>query len=162
MAKIEELAEIALQMRARSYAPYSAFAVGAALEAADGSVYGGCNVENAAYGPSMCAERTAIFKAVSEGRQDFKRIVIAGGPAGEEPAAFCPPCGCCRQVLSEFCDPDTFSIILVNGKREMQTYSLRELLPLGFTKEALGADSPKMGGVIRAEGERCRSIEEFS
>ncbi len=131
------LIQTALEMRRRAYAPYSAFAVGAAIETADGKIFGGCNIENAAYGPTMCAERTAIFKAVSEGHRVFRRIVIAGGPAGQEPQSLCPPCGSCRQVLAEFCDPDTFEIILTKADGETETHTLKELLPLGFTKDAL-------------------------
>lgn len=135
--EIRELIGKALAMRDLSYAPYSAFAVGAALEAEDGTVYGGCNVENAAYGSTMCAERTAVFKAVSEGRRAFRRIAIAGGPAGEMPKKPCFPCGSCLQVLSEFCDPDSFEIILATTKDSWQTHTLRELLPLGFTEKNL-------------------------
>lgn len=134
---LRKLSAAALRMRTFAYAPYSAFAVGAALETADGSVFGGCNIENAAYGPTMCAERTAIFKAVSEGHRSFRRIVIAGGPAGREPQNFCPPCGACRQVLSEFCDPETFEIFLTRGDGAMERHTLKELFPLGFTKNAL-------------------------
>ena len=134
---IARLVRKALSMRELSYAPYSAFAVGAALEAADGSVFGGCNIENAAYGPTMCAERTALFKAVSEGRRSFRRIVIAGGPLSKGPLSFCPPCGCCRQALAEFCDPETFEIILARADGKTEAHTLKELLPLGFTKDAL-------------------------
>ena len=134
---VERLVRKALSMRELSYAPYSDFAVGAALEASDGRLFGGCNIENAAYGPTMCAERTALFKAVSEGCRSFRRIVIAGGPAGDAPQRFCPPCGSCRQVLAEFCDPETFEIILAGADGKTETHTLKELLPLGFTKNAL-------------------------
>ena len=129
----EKLAALALKARERSYSPYSHFQVGAALLAADGTVYQGCNIENAAYSPSVCAERTAIFKAVSENRQDFKAIAIAGGPAGAQlPLPACSPCGVCRQVLMEFCDPDSFEIILVRSQTEFTQMLLRYLLPLAF------------------------------
>lgn len=117
--------------------PYSGFAVGAALLCADGRVFTGCNIENAAYPATNCAERTAIFKAVSEGKTEFRAIAIVGGPKGKEPENFCAPCGVCRQVMAEFCDPETFRIILMNGAGEIREYLLKELLPLGFTGKAL-------------------------
>ena len=101
MIKPKELVALAEQARERAYCPYSGFAVGAALLCADGTVYTGCNIENAAFGPSVCAERTAIFKAVSEGRRDFAALAVAGGPAGSPVERECPPCGVCRQVLRE-------------------------------------------------------------
>ena len=107
-----ELMALAVEARKMSYAPYSGFRVGAALLGKSGKVYKGCNVENAAYTPTNCAERTAVFKAVSEGEREFIAIAIVGG-AGEEPAEFCAPCGVCRQVLAEFCDKD-FRIVLGN------------------------------------------------
>ena len=100
---MEELIRQAMEARKNSYSPYSGFQVGAALLCEDGTVYTGCNVENAAYGPTNCAERTAVFKAVSEGKREFKRIAIVGGHEGESVAP--TPCGVCRQVLSEFCKP---------------------------------------------------------
>ncbi len=127
-----KLYETAVGMLQRSYAPYSGFHVGAALLCADGSIYSGCNIENAAYGPSVCAERVAIFKAVSEGKKDFKAIAIAGGPGGKV-KDLCPPCGVCRQVMAEFCDPDEFVIILGDGEGKLKEYRLGELLPLGFS-----------------------------
>ena len=126
-----ELLEMAIEGTNRSYAPYSHFHVGAALLSKTGKIYGGCNVENAAYGPSNCAERTAIFKAVSEGEKEFEAICIAGGMNGVI-TDFCPPCGVCRQVLSEFCDRD-FKIILANGKGEQKVFTLAELLPESFS-----------------------------
>ena len=132
----KELVEKALEARSVAYTPYSGFRVGAALLCADGTVYGGCNIENAAFGPSCCAERTAFFKAVSEGKREFSAIAIVGGPAGKEPEDFCPPCGVCRQVMREFCKPD-FKIILVKSEEEWKIYTLSELLPEGFGPENL-------------------------
>ena len=127
----EELVREALEARKMSYSPYSGFCVGAAIETEDGKVYRGCNIENAAYGPSNCAERTAIFKAVSEGNMHFKQIAIVGAPKGEEITGFCSPCGVCRQVMSEFCDGESFLIHLYDGK-QIKSYSLKEILPLAF------------------------------
>lgn len=125
------LAERALAARERSYSPYSGYAVGAALLAADGTVYEGANIENAAYTPTVCAERTAFFRAILDGKREFVAIAVAGGKAGEEPADFFPPCGVCRQVMAEFCTPD-FRIILT-AKGRTQTLTLSELLPHGFS-----------------------------
>ncbi len=126
----------AIEMTARSYAPYSHFHVGAALLGKDGKVYTGCNVENAAYGPSNCAERTAVFKAVSEGCRDFEAIAIVGGQEDEKGNPqikdFCPPCGVCRQVLAEFCDKD-FKIVLANGNGQVKEFTLAQLLPESFS-----------------------------
>ena len=121
----KELCQKATEMLDRAYVPYSHFPVGAALECADGTVFTGCNVENAAYGPTICAERTAIVKAVSEGHRDFVRIAIAGTSAD-----FCVPCGTCRQVMMEFA-PD-LEIICMNSKGESKKFTLKELLPYGF------------------------------
>ena len=126
----EELKAAAVSMLERAYCPYSRFAVGAALECADGTVFTGCNVENAAYSPGICAERTAVAKAVSEGRTDFVRIAIAGRSAD-----FCVPCGVCRQVLREFA-PD-IEIICLNGKGEEKVFTLSQLLPHSFGPEFL-------------------------
>ena len=114
-----------------SYSPYSHFRVGAALLTKGGKIYRGCNIENAAYGPTNCAERTAFFKAVSEGELDFDAICIVGGKDGilEE---YAPPCGVCRQVMMEFCNPETFKIILATDEVDYTEYTLGELLPLGF------------------------------
>lgn len=114
-----------------SYAPYSHFHVGVALLTKDGKIYTGCNIENAAYGPSNCAERTAFFKAVSEGILKFDAIMVVGGPNGKI-KDFCPPCGVCRQVMMEFCNPDEFKIFLAKSKDDIVEYTLKELLPLGF------------------------------
>lgn len=129
---IRELAKKAIDMRNYSYAPYSNFRVGAALLADNGTVYGGCNIENAAYGPSNCAERTAIFKAVSEGVRDYTAIAIAGGPE-EGIKDFCAPCGVCRQVMMEFCHPESFRVILAKSEDEYRIYTLAELMPLSFS-----------------------------
>ena len=125
----EKLVTESLHMTKRSYAPYSHFHVGAALLADDGTIYGGCNVENASYGATNCAERTAVFKAVSEGHTHFRGIAIAGGPGGNISTA-CPPCGICRQVLAEFCDPD-MPVLLVKADG-YDEYEFRDVLPLVF------------------------------
>ena len=125
------LIQTAVKMLDFSYVPYSHFHVGAALLTKSGKIYTGCNIENAAYGPSNCAERTAIFKAVSEGEKEFQAIAIVGGPEGKI-EDFCPPCGVCRQVMAEFCDKD-FKIILCNGKNEVKTFTLSDLLPESFS-----------------------------
>ncbi len=120
-----ELKETAMAMRERAYCPYSHFSVGAALECADGSVFTGCNIENAAFSPTICAERTAVAKAVSEGHTDFVRIAVAGsGPD------HCVPCGVCRQVLQEFA-PD-LEILCLNSRGEELALTLRDLLPHSF------------------------------
>ncbi|MBE5869424.1 MAG: cytidine deaminase [Lachnospiraceae bacterium] len=128
----EELIRRAFQARELFYAPYSGYAVGAALLTAEGKIYSGCNIENAAYGPTNCAERTAFFKAVSEGERHFKAIAIAGGPAGKVPTEYAYPCGVCRQVMSEFCDKD-FLVILAKAEADYEVYSLEELLPKSFS-----------------------------
>ena len=129
-----ELIKLAMQARENSYAPYSDFHVGAALVGKSGKVYLGCNVENAGYSPTNCAERTALFKAVSEGERAFAAIAIVGGK-GDTLAEFCAPCGVCRQALAEFCDPD-FRVVL--GRVEnVRVYTLAELLPFSFGKADL-------------------------
>lgn len=124
----------AIDTMSYSYSPYSNFCVGAALLCKNGNIYTGCNVENASYSATCCAERNAIFKAVSSGENQFCAIAIVGGKMGEI-KDFCSPCGVCRQVLSEFCDKD-FKIILFNGKNE-KVFTLEELLPLRFGSEML-------------------------
>ena len=126
----KDLVNAAKEAMKNSYSPYSDFKVGAALLSKEGKIYKGCNIENAAYGPSNCAERTAIFKAVSEGVKDFEAIAIVGGKSGiiED---FCPPCGVCRQVMAEFCHED-FKIILGGKDDEIKEFSLGELLPESF------------------------------
>ena len=116
--------------RELAYAPYSNFCVGAALLARDGRIFTGCNVENAAYSPTNCAERTAVFKAVSEGVREFAAIAVVGGKRGET-SPLCAPCGVCRQVLAEFCPPD-FPVIL-GTPENFKVYALNEILPLAFT-----------------------------
>ena len=135
--KLEQLVEIAYEARELSDAPYSHFKVGAVLLAKSGKIYKGCNIENAAYTPTNCAERTAFFKAVSEGEREFVAIAIVGGKEEEENLTFCAPCGVCRQVMMEFCDPKEFQIILGRGNKEYKIYLLDELLPLGFGPENL-------------------------
>ena len=139
----EHLIEEATSMQSRSYIPYSGYAVGAALLTADGKIYTGCNIENAAYTPTNCAERTAFFKAVSEGERDFTAIAVVGGK-GRQPIDACTPCGVCRQVMMEFCDPDSFLIITARRVRgaadmEIRQFTLRELLPEGFGPKNLDA-----------------------
>ncbi|MBR5969275.1 MAG: cytidine deaminase [Lachnospiraceae bacterium] len=132
-----ELIDKAFDMLAYSYTPYSHFKVGAALLAKDGTVYGGCNIENAAYTPCNCAERTAFFKAVSEGVKDFDAIAVVGGMEGEI-TSICAPCGVCRQVMMEFCDPERFQVISAKSKEEYRVQTLKELLPDGFGPADLG------------------------
>ena len=129
--QIQELIVTAIEQLKYSYAPYSNFCVGAALLAQNGTVYTGCNIENAAYGPSNCAERTAFFKAVSEGNRKFRAICIVGGPKGWLDS-YAPPCGVCHQVMMEFCDPEEFQIILATSREDYQSFTLKELLPQGF------------------------------
>ena len=126
---MNELVTLAIKAREKAYAPYSGYKVGAALKTKSGKIYLGCNIENASFSPTVCAERTAVFKAVSEGEREFEAIAVTGGK--EEIADFAPPCGVCRQIMSEFCKED-FKIILYNGKEE-KVYTLKELLPLSFS-----------------------------
>ncbi len=126
-----ELVKLAIEARQHSYSPYSNFKVGAALITKAGKIYSGCNIENAGYSPSNCAERTAFFKAVSNGEREFEAIAIVGGPA-EGKLDYCAPCGVCRQVMMEFCDYETFEIILGKSEEEYQSFTLQELLPMGF------------------------------
>ena len=128
---IQKLIKTAAEQLRFSYTPYSHFKVGAALLAADGTIYTGCNIENAAYTPTNCAERTAFFKAVSEGVRDFRVICIVGGMNGVL-SGYTAPCGVCRQVMMEFCDPETFQIILAAADGKYKIYRLKELLPEGF------------------------------
>ena len=129
-----ELVNLALVARKMSYSPYSGFSVGAALLCKDGSVYSGCNIENSAFSPTNCAERTAFFKAVSEGKREFEKIAVVGGDSSEDiPMNFCPPCGVCRQVMKEFCSPD-FEIIVAKNSDDFQILTLAEILPLSFDK----------------------------
>ena len=127
----EEMIELAIKQLDFSYVPYSGFKVGAALRTKDGIYYTGCNIENASYTPTNCAERTAFFKAVSEGVRDFQAICIVGGKDGVL-TEYAAPCGVCRQVMMEFCNPKTFQIILAIDKERYDIYTLEELLPQGF------------------------------
>lgn len=126
----QELMDMAKKAAEYAYVPYSKFPVGAALECSDGTIFIGCNVENAAYGATICAERTAMVKAVSEGHRDFDTIVIAGRSEDH-----CVPCGTCRQVMMEFA-PD-LTVICLNGKGESKRFALKELLPYGFDQSWL-------------------------
>ena len=132
----KELISQALSARENAYAPYSGFMVGAALLCKDGTVYTGCNIENAAFTPTNCAERTAFFKAVSEGERKFRAICIIGGKDISETVCT-PPCGVCRQVMAEFCDPKKFKVILASGREKYRILRLEELLPFGFGSEYL-------------------------
>lgn len=127
----KKMIEMALDARKNSYVPYSDFRVGACLQTKSGEFYTGCNIENAGYTATNCAERTAFFKAVSEGKKEFQKIAIMGGYKDEE-LDFCPPCGVCLQVMMEFCNPETFQIILGNAKGDCKVVLLKELLPMGF------------------------------
>ncbi len=129
----EALVQEAIQAMQNAYVPYSGFKVGAALLTKAGKVYRGCNIENAAFGPSNCAERTAFFKAVSEGERDFAAIAVVGGKDGIVTDIF-PPCGVCRQVMQEFCAPD-FMIYMGRGDGSYEPVRLDALLPYGFTAE---------------------------
>lgn len=131
----ETLIGFAREAMKNAYAPYSGFQVGAALLCVDGTVYQGCNIENASYGATNCAERTAVFKAVSDGRRDFAAIAICGGRNGEITST-CPPCGVCRQVLSEFCGED-FPVYLAGQGESYETRTLGQLLPLCFRSDTM-------------------------
>lgn len=133
---MEELIAKAIEARNMAYTPYSHFKVGACLKAKNGQIFQGCNIENSSYPATNCAERTAIFKAVSEGITEFECIVIVGGKE-DGTLEICPPCGICRQVMAEFCDPDQFKIILARSEKEYKKYLLKELLPLSFGGELL-------------------------
>lgn len=128
----KQLLEKALEARKKAYAPYSHFLVGAAVKTKDGRIFTGCNVENASYGATICAERTAVVKAVSEGACSITDIAIAGGPEKEGPLRQCSPCGICRQVLSEFADEDGIRVILGDGEHELKVYELSRLMPMLF------------------------------
>lgn len=127
-----ELIQTAIDMLKRSYVPYSKFRVGAALLTKENHIYTGCNIENATYTPTNCAERTAFFKAVSEGETEFRAIAIVGGMEGKL-QDYCPPCGVCRQVMMEFCNPEKFIVILARSVEDYWVYTLADLLPMGFS-----------------------------
>lgn len=129
--KVEDLIREALEARKMAYVPYSGFKVGAALLTKEGKVYRGCNIENAGYTPTNCAERTAFFKAVSEGERQFEAIAVVGGK-GENPENYAWPCGVCRQVMMEFCDPSSFRVITAISEQEYIDKTLEEMLPMGF------------------------------
>lgn len=131
MLQVEELIGQAIDAMGYAYTPYSGFKVGAALLAKNGKIYRGCNIENAAYTPCNCAERTAFFKAVSEGVREFEAICIVGGKDGIL-TEFTAPCGVCRQVMMEFCNPKEFQIILAIDVKHYEIHTLEELLPMGF------------------------------
>lgn len=131
-----ELVDLAIEAREHAYVPYSGFAVGAALLTKDGKVYQGCNIENSAYGPTNCAERTAFFTAVYQGERSFEAIAIVGGKAGKPVSELCAPCGVCRQVMREFCEDD-FRIILSKGDGTFFESTLTEMLPFSFSKADL-------------------------
>ena len=126
----EKLMDLAVEAMGHSYSPYSGYKVGAALLCSDGTVYQGCNIENAAYSPTNCAERTAFFKAIYDGRRDFTAIAVCGGKDGKITGAF-PPCGVCRQVMREFCKDD-FEIYIHNEKGGVDQFTLAQLLPQSF------------------------------
>ena len=129
--QIVELIEKAKKAREFSYSPYSNYMVGAAVLTVEGDIYTGCNIENAAYGPTNCAERTAIFKAVSEGKKAFTAIAIVGGKRGSA-GDYAAPCGVCRQVMMEFCKPEEMQVIVAKNTEEYKVFTLQELLPEGF------------------------------
>ena len=132
---VKELIKSAIEARKKSYAPYSGYMVGAALLTTDLRIYQGCNIENAAFTPTICAERTALFKAVSEGTRKFKAIAIVGSPTGDEITQYSYPCGVCRQALREFVNPKTFVVIVAKSTEEYELYTLDELLPHSFGPE---------------------------
>lgn len=133
----EILIKNALQARKMAYAPYSGFTVGAALLAQDGQIFEGCNIESATFSPTNCAERTALFTAVAKGVKDFEAIAVVGGKVGEIVLDFCAPCGVCRQMLAEFCEPESFKIIIAKSESEYIVKTLEELLPMSFGPERL-------------------------
>ena len=133
----KNLIENALDARKMAYAPYSNFAVGAALLTANGQIFQGCNIESASFSPTNCAERTAFFNAVSKGVKDFTAIAVVGGKTDAAVLDFCTPCGVCRQVMAEFCAPPAFQIIIAKSENEYFVKTLEELLPMSFGPERL-------------------------
>ena len=131
MIPVKELIKQAIEAMESAYTPYSHFKVGAALHTPEGKIYKGCNIENASYTPTNCAERTAFFKAVSEGEREFDAICIVGGKNGIL-TEYTAPCGVCRQVMMEFCSPESFQFILATDTEHYEIYTLKELLPMGF------------------------------
>lgn len=136
-AEIQGLIKKAVEARKKSYSPYSHYQVGAVLLAADGQTITGCNIENAAYTPTNCAERTAFFKAVSEGIRAFRAIAVVGSPEGDALTQYAYPCGVCRQVMMEFCDPSVFQVIVARSEEDYRVLVLNELLPEGFGPDNL-------------------------
>lgn len=130
-----DLVREAFEARKHAYAPYSGFMVGAALLCGDGSLYKGCNIENSSYGATQCAERTALFQAVFEGKRDFRAIAIVGKHKDADRFEYCAPCGICRQALREFCVPEKFRILLAVTEDDIREYTLEEMMPLGFGPE---------------------------
>lgn len=139
---IIELIRSAQAARKKAYVPYSGYAVGAAVLTRELRIYTGCNIENASYTPTICAERCAISKAVSEGSRKFKAVAIVGGPKEESVSQFAFPCGVCRQVMREFSDPEEFLVITAKNEQEYRIYSLSQLLP-----ESFGPDNLIEGGI---------------
>lgn len=135
--RIRALIGSAMEARKKSYSPYSHYQVGAALLCADGRIVTGCNIENAAYTPTNCAERTAFFKAVSEGVTAFWAIAVVGSPEGNVLTQYAFPCGVCRQVMLEFCDPDRFRVITARSMDDYRIMTLRDLMPEGFGPDNL-------------------------
>ena len=138
-----ELMEIAFKAQKKAYAPYSHFMVGAALLTKSGKVYEGCNVEEASLNGGTCAERNAIFRAVLEGEREFAAVAVAGKSEADQEYPVCTPCGVCRQALREFCDPDTFEIIVGTSPEDFQVDTLGELLPHSFGPERIRAVEKK-------------------
>ena len=132
----KKLIRMALEARLNAYAPYSNYMVGASLLSESGEIYTGCNIENASYGACNCAERTAVFKAVSQGEKHIRAICIVGGRGGEEPSSYAYPCGICRQVIDEFSTSET-KIIVANNEDDYKVYSMEEMLPFAFSKDNL-------------------------
>ena len=128
----KELVALAKEAMEHAYVPYSHFKVGAALLAKDGKVFKGCNIENAGFTPTVCAERTAFFKAIYDGEREFDRIAVVGAVDDAKVDNLCAPCGVCRQVMMEFCDPNTFCVVMANGKDACVEILLKDLLPYGF------------------------------
>ena len=133
----KELIEKAIEARVGSYSPYSDYAVGAALMCGDGSIITAANIENASYGLTICAERAAVFKAVNNGKKNFRAVAIAGGIRGSEPKDYAYPCGACRQVLREFVNPKEFKVIVAISVDRYEEYTLEELLPNSFGPDKL-------------------------
>ena len=147
-----QLIDKAHDARSASYSPYSGIAVGAALLAASGKIYLGANIENASYSPTICAERVAFFKAVNAGEREFVAIAVVGAPANEEPSSTFPPCGVCRQVMSEFCGPDF--VVVLGTRSDMRIIPFSEILPHSFTKENLEpTENLQSGTILTPHGE---------